>query len=143
MGAASLVSFMALQTVAMYSTTHPDFVVKDWHIFISYIFCTWICCFTVLYANRALSFIESLGGFFVVAGIVISITICAVMPHINGTPYASHASVWRNWKNTTGWSSNGFVFSLGMLNGAFAVGAPDIASHLAEEMPRYRLDQFS
>lgn len=33
--------------------------------------------------------------------------------------------------------SNGFVFCLGMLNGAFAVSTPDVVSHMAEEVPKY------
>jgi choline transport protein len=28
------------------------------------------------------------------------------------------------------------VFFLGMLNGAFAVGTPDVITHLAEEIPQ-------
>ena len=87
--------------------------------------------------NRALPSIEALGGFLVIAGVFITILVCAIMPHVNGQPYASNAFVWRDWTNDTGYSSNGFAFCLGMLNGAFAVGTPDVISHLAEEVPRY------
>lgn len=59
------------------------------------------------------------------------------MPHVNNQPYASNSFVWKDWQNDTGWSSNGFVFCLGMLNAAFAVCAPDIPSHLAEEIPKF------
>ena len=36
-----------------------------------------------------------------------------------------------------GYTSSGFVFLLGMLNGAFSVGTPDLVTHLAEEVPQY------
>jgi choline transport protein len=136
-GVAALVSFMALQTVAMYSVAHPHFAVQNWHVFVSYLACTWLCCLTVLFANKALPIIESWGGFFIIVGFTVSVITCAVMPHVNGAPYASHVSVWREWTNSTGWSSTPFVFGLGLMNAAFAVCAPDIPCHLAEEIPRY------
>jgi choline transport protein len=72
----------------------------------------------------------------VIVGVIITILVCAIMPHTKGTAYASTAFVWREWENETGYTSNGFVFCLGMLNGAFAVGTPDVITHLAEEIPR-------
>ena len=58
------------------------------------------------------------------------------MPFINSTPYASSTKVWATWDNQTGYKSDGFAFLLGMLNGAFAVGTPDLVTHLAEEVPK-------
>lgn len=49
--------------------------------------------------------------------------------------HATSSFVWADWANQTGYSSNGFVFCAGMLNGAYAVGTPDCVSHLAEEIP--------
>lgn len=60
------------------------------------------------------------------------------MPAKTGQGYASSSFVWTNWSNTTGYSSNSFVFLAGMLNGAYAIGTPDCVSHLAEEIPRPR-----
>lgn len=102
----------------------------------SYLVTTWLCCLTVLFANRALPYIESLGVFASGLGFLISILVCAIMPKVHGKPYASDASVWNEVTNETGWSSDTFAFCLGTLNAAFAVGAPDIPSHLAEEMPQ-------
>ena len=82
---------------------------------------------------------KTLGGFTVVSGVLISIIVCAVMPKSNGAPYASTYSIWSDWQNQTGYTSNGFVFMLGMLNGAFSVGTPDVVTHLAEEVPQYVL----
>jgi len=55
-----------------------------------------------------------------------------------GDGHASTAFVWRDWQNQTGYTSDGFVFLAGMLNGAYAVRTPDCISHLAEEILRPR-----
>ena len=132
-GLASTAQIVAAQTVSMYAAFHPDFVTQRWHVFVAYIICTWLCCFLVLFANKLLPMLESVGGFLIVAGAFITIVTCASMPDV----HATDAFVWHDWQNSTGYSSNGFVFLLGMLNGAFAVGTPDVVSHLAEEIPRY------
>ena len=129
---ASTAQIVGAQTVSMYSAFHTDFVTQRWHVFVAYIVCTWLCCFLVLFANRALPILESVGGFLIIAGVLITIVVCASMPKA----HASSTFVWRDWQNSTGYSSNGFVFFLGMLNGAFAVGTPDVVSHIAEEIPR-------
>lgn len=77
-----------------------------------------------------------MGGFTVVAGVLITIIVCAVMPYVNSQPYASSSTIWSSWDNETGYSSDGLVFLLGMLNGAYAIGAPDVVTHLAEEVPK-------
>lgn len=135
-GTSSMSFILGNQTVSMYAAFHPALVVQRWHVFVSYLICTWICCATVLFANRALPVLGTLGIYIVVVGVAVTIVVCAVMPHVNGTPYALNASVWADWDNRTGYSSDGFVFLAGMLNGAYAVGCPDCVSHLAEEIPK-------
>merc|ERR1711939_753669 len=70
------------------------------------------------------------------AGLLLADYGATVMPSVTGNGYATSASVWKEWVNSTGYTSDGFVFLAGMLNGAFAVGTPDITSHMAEEIPR-------
>lgn len=121
----------------MYALFHPSFITQRWQVFVTYQILIWGGCLITLYANRALPTLEAVGGFLVVAGVLITIVVCAVMPKVNGQDYASSSFVWREWENGTGYGSNGFVFCLGMLNGAFAVGTPDVISHMAEEVPRF------
>ncbi|KAI2863817.1 hypothetical protein CBS12448_3578 [Aspergillus niger] len=135
-GAASTTQILGTQVVSAYALFHPDYTIERWHVFIAYLICSILCCFLVAFANRALPMIESLGGFLVVGGFLVTVIVCAVMPHVNGQPYATDDFVWRDWLNEAGYSSDGFVFCLGMLNGAFAVGTPDVISHLAEEVPK-------
>lgn len=135
-GAASVSAILGNQLVSMYALFHPEFVAKAWHVFVTYIIVTWICCTAVLFGNRGLPAISNVGMFLILAGVFVTIVVVAVMPHVNGTGYASNSFVWRDWVNDTGYSSNGFVFVAGMLNGAYSVGTPDVSSHLAEEIPK-------
>ncbi|EEP75969.1 conserved hypothetical protein [Uncinocarpus reesii 1704] len=128
-GAASISAILGNQAVSMYTVFKPDLESKPWHVFVTYLICTWMCCCVVLFANRALPTLSNIGMFFIVA-------VCAIMPHVNHVGYASNSFVWRDWANATGYSSDGFVFLLGMLNGAYSVGCIDLTSHIAEEIPR-------
>ncbi|KAL8722866.1 MAG: hypothetical protein Q9225_000699 [Loekoesia sp. 1 TL-2023] len=134
-GLTSTVQIAAAQLVSMYAVMHDGFVTKQWHVFVTYIIITWITCLINLYMNRALPSIEMIGGVTVTAGVFISIIVCAVMPHVNHQAYSSNFSIWSDWENQTGYSSSGFAFLLGMLNGAYSVGTPDVITHLAEEVP--------
>ncbi|KUJ16491.1 choline transporter [Mollisia scopiformis] len=135
MGSASMASICGQIAVAMYGIYHPDYSPQRWHVFIGYLIITWMCCSVVLFANRALPMINTIGLFFILAGVFITIMVCATMPHVTGSEYASSSFVWADWSNQTGYASNGFVFLAGMLNGAYSVGTPDCVSHLAEEIP--------
>ncbi|OAX83895.1 hypothetical protein ACJ72_01741 [Emergomyces africanus] len=135
-GAASMASILANQTVSMYMLFHPELEPQAWHVFVSYIICSWLCCCIVLFANRALPAISNVGMFLIIGGVIVTILVCVIMPHVNGRGYASNNFVWKDWENQTGYSSNSFVFVAGMLNGAYSVGNPDITSHVAEEIPK-------
>lgn len=135
-GAASMSLIMAQQTVSMYALTHPEFMPSTWNVFLSFILCTWTACCIVLFMNRFLPYIGNLGMFFILAGVFVTIVVCAIMPHVNGQPYQSNEAVWRTWTNGTSYTQQGFVFVMGMLNGAYSVGTPDCSSHLAEEIPQ-------
>ncbi|PSN66589.1 amino acid transporter [Corynespora cassiicola Philippines] len=139
-GTASMSSILANQVISMYGLFHADYAYERWHVFIAYLIITWICCFIVMFANRALPTLTNVGLFLILAGCFVTIMVCAIMPSQTGKGYASTDFVWRQWQNQTGWSSDGFVFCAGMLNGAYAVGTPDCVSHLAEELPRPRIN---
>ncbi|KAL1304537.1 hypothetical protein AAFC00_003519 [Neodothiora populina] len=134
-GSASMSSILANQILAMWGLYHPDYVAERWNVFIVYLILTWSCCACVLFANRALPWINNLGLFFILAGCLVSVLVCAIMPSSNGSGYATKDAVWKDWDNQTGYTSDGFVFLAGMLNGAYAIGTPDCVSHLAEEIP--------
>ncbi|KAF2259562.1 amino acid transporter [Lojkania enalia] len=139
-GTASMSSILANQVVSMYGLFHPTYAYERWHIFIAYLIITWIACFIVMFANRALPTLTNLGLFLILVGVFITIMVCAIMPSQTGKGHATTDFVWTEWQNQTGWTSDGFVFCAGMLNGAYAVGTPDCVSHLAEELPKPRVN---
>jgi choline transport protein len=164
-GTASISFILANQIISMYGLFHPGYAFERWQVFIVYLIITWLACFVVMFANRALPKLTNIGLFFILLGVFITIMVCAIMPSRTGKGYASNEFVWRDWQNQAGWGSDGLVFCLGMLNGAFAVGTPlvhppfspplpdlsfsnhstetnmiirDCVSHLAEELPNPR-----
>lgn len=123
-----------------YALFHPEYEYHRWHVFIVYIVVCWSACSLVAFANRALPTVNNIGLVFIVGGCLITVLVCAIVPGTSGNGYASSDTVWRIWENGTGYSSNGFVFLAGMLNGAYAVGTPDVCSHLSEEIPNPRVN---
>ena len=118
-GTASFSAILGNLIITMYRLFHPDFEPKSWHVFVCYLIITWIACFATLFLNRILPLIENLSLAIILVGCLITIIVCAFMPKVNGVPYATNHFVWRDWNNETGYSSNGFVFVMGMLNGAY------------------------
>jgi choline transport protein len=135
-GVSANCSIIGSMIVYSWGMFHPDYEVSRLHVFVAYLIICWGACFTVMFANRILPMINRLGSFLILGGLFVTIVVCAVMPSKTGKGYASNAFVWKDWNNDTGYSSNGFVFLAGMLNGAFAVGTPDCVTHIAEEIPQ-------
>ncbi|KAJ5150975.1 amino acid/polyamine transporter I [Penicillium canariense] len=135
-GVSANCSIIGSMIVYAYALFHPGYEPERWHVFIAYLIVCWGCCFTVMFANRSLPYVNRIGSFLILGGLLTTIIVCAVMPSQNGRGYASSSFVWKDWKNGTGYSNNGFVFLAGMLNGAFAVGTPDCVTHIAEEIPQ-------
>jgi amino acid transporter len=122
--------------ITMAQLNAPSYQYERWQVFVVFIFCAWLFAAIVLFFNKAIPKIEQVGGFFIIAGFLITVIVSAVMRHVQHRPYATSHQVWAEFTNLTGYSSSGFAFLLGMLNGAFAVGVPDLTSHLAEEMQK-------
>lgn len=120
--------------ITMAQLNSPTYEYQRWEVFVVFLVVAWLCAAVVIFLNRAIPRLEQVGGFFIIAGFLITIIVAAVMPHVQDRPYASSHQVWNSFTNLTGYSSAGFAFVLGMLNGAFSVGVPDLTSHLAEEM---------
>jgi choline transport protein len=128
-GTASVSLFGANAILAIYSLYHLDYSPQRWQIFIAYLGVTWTVCAVVLFGQRILPRIANTCAFLCLTIWFVTVMVCAIMPSQTGKGYASNAFVWQNWDNQTGYSSNGFVFCAGMLNGAFAIGTPDGATH--------------
>ena len=100
----------------MYAVKHPNYEPEKWHVFVCYLILTWASVATVLFANRALPAINNIGLFFIIAGLVITVIVCAALPGDTGAGHASNAFIWKDWSADIGYGSNGFVFMMGMLS---------------------------
>ncbi|RMZ88145.1 hypothetical protein DV736_g4627, partial [Chaetothyriales sp. CBS 134916] len=120
--------------ITMGQLNSPSYEYQRWQVFVVFIFCAWLFAGVVTFFNKAIPRLEQIGGLLIVGGFLVSVIVSAVMPHVQARPYSTSHQVWSDFTNETGYSSSGFAFLLGMLNGAFSVGVPDLTSHIAEEM---------
>lgn len=138
LGAASTMTIIGNICVQMYALSQgSEFTPQAWHVFVAYILVTWFGTSIIVFGNRFLPLLNTSGLFFILAGVFITIVTCAAMPGTGArSPHAASDFVWSDWSADLGYDSAGFIFLMGMLNGAFAVGTPDCVSHLAEEIPQ-------
>lgn len=126
--------------VAMYNLYHPDFAPQRWQMFIVYLVVVWGESALILFGQRFLARYASISGMLCMAMLVVITLVLAIMPSQTGYGYASNAFVWTEWQNLAGYSSDGFVFLAGMINGAYAIGTPDCVAHISEEVPNPRVN---
>lgn len=137
-GAASSSLFASQTVMAMYSTYHPHFTPQRWQMFICFPVVTWLDLSLVLFGQRFLTKAATAMGIMLMLILLVTLRACAVLPGQTGAGYASNTSVWTWWQNRTGWSSNGLVFVIGILNEVYAVGMHDGVYHLCEDIPNLR-----
>ncbi|KIW18503.1 hypothetical protein PV08_02791 [Exophiala spinifera] len=76
------------------------------------------------YALKTMIFITNAGALFIAISLL-----------VRANPKQSARSVFVDVANTSGWTSNGVVFFLGLLPGATSINGFDSAAHMVEEMP--------
>jgi amino acid transporter len=121
---------MAWLVVQMYVVFHADAVIQAWHIFVVLVCICWGCVAVIIFGNRFLPALQTLGLFAVIVGGITTIIVLAAVPQA----HAPSSFVWSDWANLTGWPS-GVSFLTGVLNGAVTMGTPDAVAHMAEELP--------
>ncbi|KAF2651592.1 choline transporter [Lophiostoma macrostomum CBS 122681] len=135
-GACSLAAVSSEGLVELYGLRRPDFESKNWHVFVCYLIIIWLSCSVLLFGNRLLPALNNRLMALVIGGWFVTLIVVGVMSAQGGRSHASSDFVWRKWQNETGYTSNGLVFVLGMLNGSFAIGTPDCTTHMSEEIPK-------
>ena len=126
---------MSELVVQMYAVYRPSLVIQAWHIFVAFVCIVWLSISVATFGNKFIPILQDFGLFIVVVGCLITIIVVAAMP----AQHASTSFVWTDWTNVTGWSG-GVAFLTGVLNGAFTIGTPDAATHMAEELPNPKVD---
>lgn len=104
-------------TLGLWSLTHPDYVTKAWHNSVIYWIITIIALLINLHGNRVLPYVQNailtfhIGFFFAVF-----IAILALNP-----PKNSASFVFTEFRNSTGWDSDGVAWCLGMLTSCYVL----------------------
>ncbi|RYP05611.1 hypothetical protein DL765_009794 [Monosporascus sp. GIB2] len=139
LGSASLAAVAGQAVLQMWALTHEGYEMRRWHVFVAYLLVVWANTAVLAFANSWLPRINNALMVLGYGGWLVSVVAVAVLSARGEEGRAAHASsafVWREWRNGTGYRSDGLVFVLGMLNGAFNIGTPDCSTHMAEEVPR-------
>lgn len=117
--------------VGCWQLSHPDYVVKDYHVFATYLILTWFCFLFNCY-GKILPSIATVGLYCsLISFVVILATVPATAPS-HQTP----KFVFATFINNTGWTNSGIAFITGLINANWAFACLDCATHLAEEVPR-------
>lgn len=134
LSASSISSILGNELVAMYLLNNPGIKWKSWQVFIAFQIMNWLCCCIIIFGHRFLPLANKIALWISLCGLVISVIVLGIMPSRNGRKHATHAFVWTEYTDLSGWNNDGICFLLGLINAAFAVGTPDCQSHLSEEI---------
>ncbi|KAH8707124.1 amino acid/polyamine transporter I [Phaeosphaeriaceae sp. PMI808] len=118
-------------TLGLIQLNHPTFVSKPWHNSVIYWGITLIALAFNLWGNRILPYIQNaILIFHVCFFFAVFIAVLALDPEKN-----TAAFVFTESRNSTGWSSDGIAWCLGMLTSCYVMIGYDSATHLSEEIP--------
>ncbi|KAI1030015.1 hypothetical protein LB504_010448 [Fusarium proliferatum] len=133
---ASMAAIWSNSIIQIYALKHPDYIVKEVHVFVVFLISTWLACISVCYAGRAMPLLNQFGIYWLLIGLLVTIVVLVAVPlRSGGSGHAASSFVWLEWQADLGYP-NIIVFLGGMLNGAYSVGCPAAVSHLAEEISR-------
>lgn len=119
--------FIAQLLAAMITVYHPDFVAKQWQIYLLYVALTILATTLITLFPRQLPRAEIVCFWMTCIGFVVTtITVLA-----RSNPKQTGRTVFTTWTNNSGWN-DGVAFMIGVGQGMFAYIALDAASHVAE-----------
>lgn len=131
---ASVCSSLSLNFLGVYSLVHPAYEIKHWHVFLTYeilnvFFTTFNCWSKWLPAISQFGLYMSMFSFGLT--FVISL-VCRSNDKV--TPWPTKSSIFSEFSNTTGWSSSGMAFIVGLINPLWAFAGIDSATHMVDEV---------
>lgn len=117
--------------IGCWQLSHPDFVIRPWHVFVAYQFVNAFCFFFNCYGRTVPIVATTTLYCSLISFVVILITVPASAPSHQQARF-----VFATFINNTGWKSNGMAFIVGLVNTNWAMSCLDCATHLAEEVER-------
>ncbi|KEQ72728.1 hypothetical protein M436DRAFT_72925 [Aureobasidium namibiae CBS 147.97] len=114
--------------VGCWQLSHPDYIIKDYHVFVTYLILTWVCFLFNCY-GKILPSVATTGLY---CSLISFIVILATVP-VTAPSHQTPKFVFATFINNTGWSNAGIAFVTGLINANWAFACLDCATHLAEE----------
>ncbi|KAL6722074.1 choline transporter [Lecanora helva] len=117
--------------VGCYQLSHPDFVIQNWHVYVTYLAINYFAFLWNCYA-KWLPLIAKVS----LTTTLLSFLVTLITVPAKASPHKSAQFVFASFVNNTGWSQNGIAFIVGLINTNYAFACLDCATHLAEEVHR-------
>uniref|UniRef100_A0A0D2XKS7 Uncharacterized protein n=1 Tax=Fusarium oxysporum (strain Fo5176) TaxID=660025 RepID=A0A0D2XKS7_FUSOF len=77
---ASMAAIWSNSIIQIYALKHPDYIVKEVHVFGVFVISTWLACFSVCYGGRAMPLLNQFGIYWLLIGLLITIVVLAAVP---------------------------------------------------------------
>ncbi|OAQ59108.1 amino acid transporter [Pochonia chlamydosporia 170] len=123
--------FAAQLLLATASAAHPGYTSEPYQLYLCYIAAAAVAVLFNIQLFRFYTIIMRGIMFYVnISAIIVLVTLLA-----RASPKQSAQTVFVDFVNATGWSSDGFVFLLGCLPGITALNGFDSATHVTDEIP--------
>lgn len=129
----SICSSLGYSILGCYSLYHPNYESKRWHVFIIYECLNIIIGLLNCWAE-ILPILSQAGLFSSLISYLLTFAVSLVCRSFRKEPWPSTAYIFKNFKSTSGWSSRGMSFIVGLVNPLWAFAGIDSATHMVNEV---------
>lgn len=131
---ASICASLSLSILGVYSLMHPDYELRHWNVFLTYELLNIAMAFVASWA-RWLPAISQFGLGISVVSYVLTFLISIISRSFNHSePWPTGKTVFGEFTNTTGWSSSGMAFIVGLINPLWSFAGIDSATHMVDDV---------
>lgn len=131
---ASICASLSLSILGLYSLMHSDYELKHWHVFLTYELINIAIAFIAGWA-RWLPAISQFGlGISVVSFFMTFLVSIISRSRNHSVPWPSGKSIFGEFENTTGWSSKGIAFIVGLVNPLWGFAGIDSTTHMVADV---------
>ncbi|KAF5548197.1 cholin permease [Fusarium napiforme] len=101
---ASMAAIWSNSIIQIYALKHPDYIVKEAHVFVVFVISTWLACFSVCFAGRAMPLLNQFGIYWLLIGLLITVVVLVAVPlRSGGSGHATSSFVWIEWQADLGY----------------------------------------
>lgn len=130
---ASVCSSLGYSILGAYSLYHPDYEQKRWHVFVIYE-CLNVFIGTMNCWGRMLPALSQAGLYSSLISYCLTFIVSLACRSFRKKPWPSATFIFKDFENTTGWSSAALSFIVGLINPLWAFAGIDSATHMVDEV---------